>query len=52
MSNMSGHLIGDHSYDHMAHNNEDGGGVYIDAEVDFSYFGQINLDPILGVMDK
>ncbi len=45
-----GHKIGDHSFDHMSHNNPDGGGMYDNVDVDFNYFGQMNLQPLLDLL--
>jgi len=55
---ISGHTIGDHSYDHMEHTTYVdgeyvlGGPRYVDAEEDASYFGEISFAPIRDVMES
>lgn len=49
-----GHMIADHSYDHMRHNN---GGVgprdaYKDVENDLSYFGPRNSLPVVDILTR
>ncbi len=46
-----GHTLGDHSYDHMAHNfNYPPFQIYQNVESDISYFGMINTRPVLELL--
>ena len=45
-----GYVLGDHSYDHMSHNVQNGLPKYVDHEVDAQYFGAMNIDPILELL--
>jgi len=50
---LEGHNIGDHSYDHMSHNQQNGGGVYgPDLDKDLAEFGIKNLAPLLDIMSR
>jgi len=42
-----GHVIGDHSYDHMAHNtiNDSPRNAYVGLDSDITWFGQRSIDP-------
>ena len=42
-----GHLIGDHSYDHMAHNTigDTPRNAYVGLDSDITWFGQKSIDP-------
>ena len=47
-----GHIIADHSYDHMSHNNANGEGFYQNVTVDASYFGTVSFTPILSLLQR
>ncbi len=45
--------LGDHSYDHMFHNNNSGNdGVYIDVDQDLTYFGARNFENVQMLMEE
>ncbi len=52
----SGHTIGDHSFDHMFHNNDEGRdgnrNVYRDISEDLEYFGEMNFKKVRELMDE
>ncbi len=41
-----GHVLADHSYDHMFHNSQGPQDAYRDVENDLAYFGRYNSDPV------
>ena len=49
-----GHVLADHSYDHMFHNDQGGGpnNVYLDVDNDLQYFGRGNAEPVLNILSK
>ncbi len=50
---VEGHTIGDHSYDHMAHNGNRGNkDAYLDPEVDAEYFGPKNFRHVKELMEE
>ena len=53
---MTGHMIGDHSHDHMEHNTKEDFGNkykrYLDPYVDYTYFGDMSVNEATNVMEK
>eukprot|EP00095_Tigriopus_kingsejongensis_P012687 maker-scaffold22_size673200-snap-gene-4.22 protein:Tk12687 transcript:maker-scaffold22_size673200-snap-gene-4.22-mRNA-1 annotation:"polysaccharide deacetylase" len=48
-----GHVLADHSYDHMAHNSKNSPkNAYKDVEEDLKYFGIMNTYPVLDILWK
>ena len=51
----AGHVLGDHSFDHMFHNNDQGRdgkfNVYKDVGEDLDYFGEMNFEKVQEVME-
>jgi Predicted xylanase/chitin deacetylase len=48
-----GHVIGDHSYDHMAHNSKNSPkNAYQNVEEDSKYFGIMNTYPVLDICGR
>ena len=49
-----GHVLADHSYDHMYHNDQGSGpkNVYLDVENDLRYFGRGNAGPALDILSR
>ena len=49
-----GHVLADHSYDHMYHNDQGDGpnNVYLDVDNDLQYFGRRNAEPVLKILLK
>ncbi len=45
-----GHVLADHSYDHMFHNSRGPQGAYQDVENDLRYFGRANSDPAVSAL--
>ena len=47
MQVTEGHVIGDHSYDHMAHNTigDTPRNAYVGLDSDITWFGQKSIDP-------
>lgn len=45
-----GHVLGDHSSDHMAHNHVGEGYHYLSPEVDLPYFNEANIGPTTGFL--
>ncbi len=45
-----GHVLADHSYDHMKHNSNGPQNAYMDVENDLSYFGRRNSHPALTIL--
>merc|ERR1711974_135364 len=48
---QSGHVLADHSYDHMSHNSRDSPrNAYQNVNRDLTYFGESNISPVLDLM--
>ena len=48
-----GHVLADHSYDHMYHNSKNSPkNAYMDVEEDMKYFGIMNTYPVLDILWK
>jgi hypothetical protein len=49
-----GHVLADHSYDHMAHNHNPDTPVnaYVNSGDDLAYFGTTNADPVISILEK
>ena len=49
---QEGHMIADHSYNHMLHNavTTANHNVYVGVEDDIQYFGRMNIDPTISVL--
>ncbi len=45
-----GHVLADHSYDHMFHNSDGPKNAYMDVQNDLAYFGRGNSDPVLSIL--
>ena len=42
-----GHVLGDHSFNHMAHNSKDSPvNAYANVDRDLKYFGASNINPV------
>jgi len=47
---QEGHVLADHSYDHMFHNSPGPRNAYLDLQRDYGYFGARNLIPVLAAL--
>lgn len=47
---QDGHMLADHSYDHMGHNSDGPRNAYMDVNNDLAYFGDANSNPVLDLL--